>query len=182
MHIDFHTPSENQPPRGNQHLWYLVILHNTWSLCYSSTSGLQVHAQLLKTSPPISRCCHVQVCDLVTGWHTSRVHVQLTAGQDTLCSCARWSTTSAGSRKNRQCGISIWKRLRFYEAISHWKKNIYLPSNSVCRLEHNYKSQKMLSFEPPLFCLLLKTWSLRGYHSIATVSFCRLLSAWLSHN
>lgn len=182
MHIDFHTPSENQPPRGNQHPWYLVILHNTWSLCYSSTSGLQVHAQLLKTSPPISRCCHVQVCDLVTGWHTSRVHVQLTAGQDTLCSCARWSTTSAGSRKNRQCGISIWKRLRFYEAISHWKKNIYLPSNSVCRLEHNYKSQKMLSFEPPLFCLLLKTWSLRGYHSIATVSFCRLLSAWLSHN
>lgn len=151
MHIDFHTPSENQPPRGNQHPWYLVILHNTWSLCYSSTSGLQVHAQLLKTSPPISRCCHVQVCDLVTGWHTSRVHVQLTAGQDTLCSCARWSTTSAGSRKNRQCGISIWKRLRFYEAISHWKKNIYLPSNSVCRLEHNYKSQKMLSFEPPLF-------------------------------
>lgn len=30
-------------------------------------------------------------------------------------------------------------------------EKMYLPSNSLCRLEHNYKSQKTLNFEPPPF-------------------------------
>lgn len=142
-----------------QRMKFMLPIDGTSTL----TSGLQAHAQLLEISllshtTVASR--YVTLSDRMThqeGTHPADSNSYLRAGSRIGCPLLMCSLEHCWYRQSEKQTMG---NRHLKEVQTLWNhlplKKMYLPSNSSCRLEHNYKSQKMLNFESPFFVYFWK--------------------------